>query len=334
MRVSAFLKRKTCHRLSREGFQIPRPGVVSLTERGGEACVQYPKDPAPETHFGGDSLLGPDQEADAIEWVAEQPREAPSLPSCDARVQWGWSTCSELGPRGQPGLLGRWGAGSGAVPDGREDTSGLQPNRQQSQAEEQPRPRPGARTRARSPTPAPRAGRASSSGAHRGEAAPGARGPSSCAPTWCRTCRSAQGRKGFIRHSQLPRPGDGEPPCRCLKGVHQPTNLATHQWTHLAEGALPCSQPGRALLSPRESWEQCSLSIFDRPCAQKISSVQMAVRAVCCRVHGVWDLRAPAHVHSLQGTGPRREAADAVGGWRSRLLFSQACIPLATPTGS
>ncbi|XP_044860098.1 protein ZNF783-like [Mauremys mutica] len=41
------------------GFQIPRPGVVSLMERGGEACVQYPRDPAPETHFEGNGFLGP-----------------------------------------------------------------------------------------------------------------------------------------------------------------------------------------------------------------------------------------------------------------------------------
>ncbi|CAM4525745.1 zinc finger protein 688-like [Caretta caretta] len=204
------------------GFQIPRPGIVSLMERGGEACVQYPKDPAPETHFGGDGLLGPDQEADAIERVAERPREAPSLPSCDARVQWGWSSCSELGPRGQPGLLGPWGAGSGAVPDGREDTSGLQPNRQQSQAEEQPRPRPRARTRARSPTPAPRAGRASSSGAHRG-------GPSSCAPTWCRTCAPAPA----SAPSGVPRAGrdSSATPSSCAPGTGSPPAAASRAST-------------------------------------------------------------------------------------------------------
>ncbi|XP_053872911.1 zinc finger protein 565-like isoform X2 [Malaclemys terrapin pileata] len=129
------------------GFQIPRRGVVSLMERGGEACVQDPRDPAPETHLGGNGFLGLAQEAAAIHRAAEQsqqPREAPSLPSWDARVQWG---CSEFGPRAQPGsqrgkapeFLGRWGTGSGAMPDGQEDTSGLQPNRRQSQAEEQPR---------------------------------------------------------------------------------------------------------------------------------------------------------------------------------------------------
>ncbi|XP_043397759.1 zinc finger protein 316 [Chelonia mydas] len=347
------------------GFQIPRPGVVSLMEQGGEACVQYPKDPAPETHFGGDGLLGPDQEADAIDRVAEQPREAPSLPSCDARVQGGWSSCSEFGPRGQPGLLGHWGAGSGAMHDGREDTSGLQPN----QAEEQPRlrprgqgsvapqHRPGGEQEARSlqrphcvKSFAPRPRLAEHLRTHSGDrpfkcldcgktfgkrsafvvpcrshtgqrpypcpacqqrfshrsrllAHQGTRTgeePHACAQggksfvkrrthtgekpyrrTTCertfilrsnlvphlrtrsgeRPYRSAQGQKGFIRH-QRTHTGHGERPYRCLKcgkGLHQPTNLATHQWTHLAERALPCSQPGRALLSPRESWEQCSL---------------------------------------------------------------------------
>nr|XP_023965494.1 zinc finger protein 74-like isoform X3 [Chrysemys picta bellii] len=135
------------------GFQIPRRGVVSRMERGGEACVQDPRDPAPETHLGGNGFLGPAQEAAAIHRAAEQsqqPRESPSLPSWDARVQWGRSSCSEFGPRAQPGsqpgkapeFLGRWGTGSGAMPDGQEDTSGLQPNRRQSQAEEQPRWRP------------------------------------------------------------------------------------------------------------------------------------------------------------------------------------------------
>nr|XP_023965493.1 zinc finger protein 205-like isoform X2 [Chrysemys picta bellii] len=101
----------------------------------------------------GNGFLGPAQEAAAIHRAAEQsqqPRESPSLPSWDARVQWGRSSCSEFGPRAQPGsqpgkapeFLGRWGTGSGAMPDGQEDTSGLQPNRRQSQAEEQPRWRP------------------------------------------------------------------------------------------------------------------------------------------------------------------------------------------------
>ncbi|XP_075775891.1 uncharacterized protein LOC102458234 [Pelodiscus sinensis] len=133
------------------GFQLPKPGIVSTMERGGEVCAQYPRDAAAEICFGGDGCLGADREAEAIRWAAEQhqqqPRESPSLPSCDALVQWACSSRSESKLQAQPGnQLGKalefLGTGAGAKRNRHQDAFRLQPNRQQSQAEEQPRPWP------------------------------------------------------------------------------------------------------------------------------------------------------------------------------------------------
>ncbi|XP_026507900.1 zinc finger protein 74-like [Terrapene carolina triunguis] len=214
------------------GFQIPRRGVVSLMERGGEACVQYPRDPAPETHLGGNGFLGPAQEADAIDRAAEQPqqpRDAPSLPSCDAHVQWGRSSCSEFGPWVQPGsqrgkapeFLGRWGTGSGAMHDGQEDTSGLQPNRRQSQAEEQPRRRP--------------RGKGSAAAQHRPRAQREAR------PLQCpHSVKSFTARPRLTEHLRThsgDRPFKG-PDCGKTFGKH--SVFVGHRHNHTGERPFPC----------------------------------------------------------------------------------------------
>ncbi|XP_065254573.1 zinc finger protein 74-like [Emys orbicularis] len=228
------LPRSPMERIARfppsQSFQIPRRGIVSLMERGGEACVQYPRDPAPETHLGGNGFLGPAQEADAIDLMQpQQAREAPSLPSCDARVQWGRSSCSEFGPRVQPGsqrgkapeFLGRWGTGSGAMHDGHEDTSGLQPNRRQSQAEEQPRRRP--------------RGKGSAAAQHRPRAEREAR------PLQCpHSVKSFTARPRLTEHLRThsgDRPFKG-PDCGKTFGKH--SVLVVHRHNHTGERPFPC----------------------------------------------------------------------------------------------
>ncbi|KAG6923389.1 ZFP92 zinc finger protein, partial [Chelydra serpentina] len=200
------------------GFQIPRPGVVSLMERGGEACAQYPRDPAPEPHLAGDGFLGPDQGADALD---RQPGQAPSLPSCDARVQWG----CEFGPRAQPGyqlgkapaLLGGRGAGSGAMRGGREDASG----RQQSWAEEQPRRRP--------------RDQGSVAAQHRPRAEREAR------PLQCPQCvKSVATRPGLAEHLRA-HSGDRPFECPdCGKAFGKRSVYVVHRRNHTGERPYPC----------------------------------------------------------------------------------------------
>ncbi|XP_039383520.1 zinc finger protein 501-like [Mauremys reevesii] len=260
------------------GFQLPRPDVVSLMERGGEACVQYPRDPAPETHFEGNGFLGPDQEADTIDRAAEepqQPREAPSLPSCDARVQWGRRSCSEFGPRAQPGcqlgkapeLLGCWGTGSGAMHDGHEDTSGLLLNRQQSQAEEQRqrRPRgkgsvamqhhPRAERQAR-PLQCPHCVKSFTA---RPRLTEHLRTHSGDRPFKCLDCGKTFGKHSVFVVHRRNHTGERPFPCpACEKRFSHRSHLIMHQRTHTGEKPYACAQCSKSFI------KQCNLLVHQR----------------------------------------------------------------------
>ncbi|XP_074918196.1 uncharacterized protein LOC142046281 [Chelonoidis abingdonii] len=243
------------------GFQIPRPDVISLMERGGEDCVEYPKDSAPKTHFEGNGFLGPDEKADAINRAAEQPqqpREAPSLPNCDARVQWGRSSCSEFGPQAKPGcqlgkapeFLGCWGTGSGAIHNGHEDTSGLPPNHQQSQAEKQQHRRP--------------RGKGSVAAQHLPRAEWEVR------PLQCPPCvKSFTPRPRLTEHL---RTHSGDRPCKCLdcgKTFGKHLVFVVHRRNHTGEHPFPCpacekrfSHCSHLMVHQRIHGDECSY-----PCA-------------------------------------------------------------------